>query len=45
MVRQGVVRIGNADLWVGPRCRFVAHHECRDAGQVGLVGQHLQVEH
>ena len=45
MVRRRVVRLRHADLRVGAATVLAADHEADDAGQVGLVGQHLQVEH
>ena len=45
VVRERVVRVGDADLGVGPRADLAAHHERGHAGEVDLVGQHLQVEH
>ena len=44
-MRGRVVRFRHADLRVGPPAVLAADHEADDAGQVGLVGQHLQVEH
>ena len=45
VVRQGVVGVRDVDLRVGAVARLVGHHEGDDPGQVGLVGQHLQVVH
>ena len=45
VVRERVVRIRHADLRVGLRGQLRGHQERDDAGQVGLVGKHLQVEH
>ena len=39
------MRVGYADLRIGAAAQFPPHHERYDAGQVGLVGEHLQVEH
>ena len=36
MVRQRVVRLGNADLAIGAAAEFASHHEGDDARQVGL---------
>ena len=45
VVRQGVVRVRHADLRIGLRGELRRHEEGDDARQVGLVSQHLQVEH
>ena len=45
VVRQRVVRVGHPDFGVGAVARLVPQHEGGDPGQVGLPGEHLQVEH
>ena len=40
-----MVRVGHADLRIGARAHLAAEHERAHARQVGLEGQHLQVEH
>ena len=45
VVRQRVVGVRDVDLRIRPVARLVRHHEGDDPGQVGLPGQHLQVEH
>ena len=45
VMRKRVVLIGNADFGVSPAATFVFHREGDDAGQVGLVSQHLQIHH
>ena len=40
-----MVGVGHADLGIGPEAALAAHHHGGDAGQVGLEGHHLQVEH
>ena len=42
---QRMVCIGYADLRIRPVAGFVSDHEGDDPSQVGLIGQHLQVEH
>ena len=39
------MRVRHADLGVGPAGNLATDHERGDPGQVGLVGQRLQVEH
>ena len=45
VVRQRMVRLGHADLRIGPRALLLADHERDDARQIGLERQHLQVHH
>ena len=45
VVRQRVVGVGHPDLGVGAVARLVPQHERGDPGEVGLPGEHLQVEH
>ena len=45
MVREGVMRIGNADLRISSRARFPSELEADDPGDITLQSQHLQVEH
>ena len=44
-MRQGVVRIVDADGREGPVARLAAEGERDHAREIGLVGQHLQVDH
>ena len=45
MMRQRMVRIGNADFGIGAHAAFAAEHHGRDARQVGLERDRLQIEH
>ena len=45
MVRERVVRVGNADLGIGAVAGLARELERDDAGDVALERQHLQVEH
>ena len=45
VVGQRMVRIGHADLRIGPQAALAAEHHRRDAREVGLERDHLQVEH
>ena len=45
VVRQRVVRVGDADLGIGPVAGLAGELEGDDAGDVALERQHLQVEH
>ena len=45
VVRDGMVPLGHADLRERQRTEFAAHDHAGDARHVGLVCQHLQVEH
>ena len=45
VVRQRVVRVGHPDLGIGLRGQLGRHQEADHPGHVGLVGEHLQVEH
>ena len=45
VVRQRVMRLGHADLRVGPRALLLADHEGDDARQVRLQRQQLQIHH
>ena len=45
VMREGVMRIGHADLGVGPVAGLARQLEGDDAGDIGLEGQDLQVEH
>src|SRR5678815_895180 len=43
MMRQRMMRLRNADLWVRPRALLAPVHECDDAGDVRLIREKLQV--
>ena len=45
VMRQRVVRVGDADLRIGVSADFARQHEGADPGEVGLVGQREQVHH
>ena len=45
VVGEGVVRVGDFDLGVGTDAAFAADHHGADAGEVGLEGDGLEVEH
>ena len=45
MMRNRVVRIGNAELGEGPAALLAADHECDNARQVALIGDGEQVVH
>ena len=45
MVRQAMVRIGDAELGIGPRADLARQHESRDPRRIRLESEHLQVEH
>ena len=44
MVRDGVMRVGHAEVGVGPHAEFARHHEGEDARDVGLAGHGEKVE-
>ena len=45
VVRQPVMALGDADFGIGAEVELAPQHERRDAGEVGLKRQPLQVEH
>src|SRR5260370_26533101 len=45
MMRERMMRIGNADLAISPDTALAADHHCRHAGQVRLKCQHLEIIH
>ena len=44
-MRDRMMRLGHADVRIGPRARLARHLERDDARHVGLQRQHLQIEH
>ena len=44
-MRDGVVLFGNSDVGVGAVVELARHHEGGNAGDVGLEGDYLEVEH
>ena len=45
VVRQRVVRVGDADLGVGPRAGLACELKGDDASDVALEREHLKIEH
>ena len=45
VMRDRVMRLGHPDVRVGSGARFTRHLERDDAGDIGLEGEHLEVEH
>src|SRR5437868_3477784 len=45
MVRERMVRVGDADLGIGTHAALAPQHHCRNACQVGLKRDRLQIEH
>ena len=45
VVGDGMVRLGDAEVRIGPAAQLAAQHEGEDAGDVGLEGDGHQVEH
>ena len=40
-----MMRVVDADLRIAAAAQLAPHHERDDAGQIGLIRQHLQIEH
>ena len=45
MVRERVVAFRNADLLIGAAAEFAPDHEGDDPREIGLIREHLQIEH